>query len=231
MTGRPGHHTMEMNGRSTVSYLVRTPRVPFFTLILIGLEREGLLAFQWRHGIASVVRWNLRPVIFGAEISFREETKGPDLFSRVLSSLLPPLLATPLPPRFLRPVLPLEKHSVNSYVEQRAQHRAWRGAVSRWTSPESPGKKFLPEICVKKGQGRFCKRAVLANVPSFRFLVPGNIRMYPRSGWSRGTSERTLVPVFGTGEHPPKPPFWKPPNCEPPILGKYAFFGGGWVYV
>ena len=29
MTGRPGHRTMDMNGRSTVSYLVRTPRVPF----------------------------------------------------------------------------------------------------------------------------------------------------------------------------------------------------------
>ena len=37
MTGRPGHRTMEMNGKSTVSYLVRTPRVPFFMLILIGL--------------------------------------------------------------------------------------------------------------------------------------------------------------------------------------------------
>ena len=41
------------------------------------------------------------------------------------------------------------------------------------------------------------------NVPSSRFLVEGNIRMYPRSG-------------FGTGEHPPKPPFWKPRFCEPP---------------
>ena len=56
-------------------------------------------------------------------------------------------------------------------------------------------------------------------------------RMCPRSGfWCRGTSECTLVQVFGTGEHlhvpsfrffgagehPPKPPFWKPPFCEPP---------------
>ena len=52
----------------------------------------------------------------------------------------------------------------------------------------------------------------------------------PHSGfWYRGTSACTLVPVFGTGEHPnvssfsflvpghpPKPPFWKPPFCEPP---------------
>ena len=53
-----------------------------------------------------------------------------------------------------------------------------------------------------KALGRFRKRAVLANVPSFRFLVPGNIHMYPRSGffWCRGTSECTLVLVFGTGE-------------------------------
>ena len=58
---------MEMNGRSTVSYLMRAPRVPFFMLILIGLEAKGLLAFQGRRGIASVVRWNLRPVIFGVD--------------------------------------------------------------------------------------------------------------------------------------------------------------------
>ena len=67
MTGRPGHRAMEMNGRSTVSYLVCTPRVPFLMLLLIGPETKNLLAFQGRHGIASVVRWNLRPVIFGVE--------------------------------------------------------------------------------------------------------------------------------------------------------------------
>ena len=57
-------------------------------------------------------------------------------------------------------------------------------------------------------------------------------RMYPRSGfWYRGTSACTLIPVFGTGEHPnipssnfgtgehvSKPPFWKLPLCEPPNL-------------
>ena len=64
-------------------------------------------------------------------------------------------------------------------------------------------------------KGRFRKGVVLANVPLFRFFVPGNIRMYPRSGfWYRGTSECTLVPVFGTREHPPKPPFWKVSLCE-----------------
>ena len=53
---------------------------------------------------------------------------------------------------------------------------------------------------------------------------------YPRSGFrsggtcertlvpvfrSGGTFERTLVPVFVPGEHPPKPPFWKSPFCQP----------------
>ena len=67
MTGRPGYRTMEMNGRSTVSYLVRTPRVPFFMHYFIGLEAKGRLAFQGRCGIASVVRWNLSLVIFGVD--------------------------------------------------------------------------------------------------------------------------------------------------------------------
>ena len=56
-------------------------------------------------------------------------------------------------------------------------------------------------------------------------------RVCPRSGFGyRGTSECTLVPVFGTGEHQNLPsfrfveqanirrnaPFGKPPFCEPP---------------
>ena len=39
-----------------------------------------------------------------------------------------------------------------SHKPLRAQRRAWRGAVPGWTSPQSPGRKFLPEICAKKGQ-------------------------------------------------------------------------------
>ena len=66
-------------------------------------------------------------------------------------------------------------------------------------------------------KGRFRKRVVLANVPSFRFSFRGNMRTYPRSNFrSGGTSECTLVPVFVLGEHLPKPPFWKPPFCQPP---------------
>ena len=55
MTGRPGHCTMEMNGKGTESYLARTPRVPF-SVYFIGLEAKGLLDFQRRRGIASIVR-------------------------------------------------------------------------------------------------------------------------------------------------------------------------------
>ena len=49
------------------SYLARAPRIPFFMFTLIGLEAKNLFAFQGRRGIASVVRWNLRPVIFGVD--------------------------------------------------------------------------------------------------------------------------------------------------------------------
>ena len=48
-------------------------------------------------------------------------------------------------------------------------------------------------------------------------MCPENVWMYPRSGfWYRGTSECTLVTVFGTGENPPKPRFLKPSFCETP---------------
>ena len=68
MTGRPGDQMVEMHGGSTASYLMRTPRVPSFMFILnLGLEAKGLLALQGGRGIASVVRWNLRVVIFGVE--------------------------------------------------------------------------------------------------------------------------------------------------------------------
>ena len=39
---------------------------PRFVLSVIGVETEGLLGYQGRAGIISIVRWNLRPVIFGA---------------------------------------------------------------------------------------------------------------------------------------------------------------------
>ena len=68
MTGRPGYWTMEMNRGSSAQYLACTPCVPLFVHCLIRVEAEGLLDYQGRAGIISVVRWNLRPVIFGVEI-------------------------------------------------------------------------------------------------------------------------------------------------------------------
>ena len=74
-----------------------------------------------------------------------------------------PLCWPPSFPPFLGTFLPFSPaRKVLCSVEQRAQRRAWRGAVSGWTSPQTSGRKFLPEICVKKGQKR---------CPSFFVLV------------------------------------------------------------
>ena len=67
MTGRPGCWTMEMNGGSSAPYLACTPCVPLFVHCLIRVEAEALLDYQGRAGIISIVRWNLRPVIFGVK--------------------------------------------------------------------------------------------------------------------------------------------------------------------
>ena len=65
MTGRPGCRTMEMFGGSTASYLARTPRIPLFVPIFIGLETKNVLDYQGRAGSTSIVQWTLRPVISG----------------------------------------------------------------------------------------------------------------------------------------------------------------------
>ena len=69
MTGRPGYWTMEMNGGSSAPCLTCTPCVPLFVHCLIRVEAEGLLDNQGRAGIISIVRWNLRPVIFGVDVT------------------------------------------------------------------------------------------------------------------------------------------------------------------
>ena len=79
LTGRPGDQTMEIDGRSTASYLARTLCIPAFLPISICLEAKGLLDFQGRRGITSVVRWNLRPVIFGVERCLRKSFLVNDL--------------------------------------------------------------------------------------------------------------------------------------------------------
>ena len=50
------------------------PSRPFVMFVFIDLDAKWLLAFQGRRGIASVVRWNLRPVIFVAAICQKLET-------------------------------------------------------------------------------------------------------------------------------------------------------------
>ena len=72
----------------------------------------------------------------------------------------------------------------------------------RHTSPQHADPHEFPVWFSLKGpksreetKGRFRKRVVWAPVPSFRFLAPGNICMYPRSGG------------FGTGQHPHVPLF------------------------
>ena len=72
VTGRPGCRTTEMNGGSSASYLASTPCVPLFALRLIGVDTEGLLDYQGRAGIISIVQSNPRLVIFCAD-SFRKE--------------------------------------------------------------------------------------------------------------------------------------------------------------
>ena len=46
------------------------PLSPFVFAFLLGLEAKGLLDFQERHGITSVVQWSLHPVIFGVDTCF-----------------------------------------------------------------------------------------------------------------------------------------------------------------
>ena len=66
MTGRQGHRTMEMNGGSSAPYLACTP---LRSLVCTLFNKAGSRrAFRLpRGGIISIVRWNLRPVIFGVE--------------------------------------------------------------------------------------------------------------------------------------------------------------------
>ena len=59
-------------------------RTPFFfplvlVLCLIGVETEGFLDYQGRAGIMSIVRWNLRLVMFGVELRKVLETTCPSI--------------------------------------------------------------------------------------------------------------------------------------------------------
>ena len=67
MTGRPGCRTMEMNGGRSAPYLACTPCAPLFCTLFNRGGREGLLDYQGRAGIISIVQWNIRLVIFGVD--------------------------------------------------------------------------------------------------------------------------------------------------------------------
>ena len=60
----------EVPRRSSLAPLAFLYRV----LYLIGVETEGFLDYQGRVGIISIVRWNLRPVIFGVEFRLPHES-------------------------------------------------------------------------------------------------------------------------------------------------------------
>ena len=84
-------------------------------------------------------------------------------------------------------------------------------------SGRAPNSTYHPDTNHREIKGRFRKLGWFWH-------------MCPRSGFrSGGACERTLVPVFVPGEHPnvpsfrfsfrgerpAKPPFWKPPFCQP----------------
>ena len=122
------------------------------------------------------------------------------------------------------------------------------GEHAKWRCDTPPQKGYLSDTCAipheNKGNGcdtplcdtsskRYC--AIRGGISHWaaKFIKGWFWRMYPRSSFrsggtcertlvpvfrSGGTSECTLVPVFVPGEHPPKPPFWKPPFCQPTNL-------------
>ena len=57
-----------MNGGSSASYVARTPCIPLFRISFKrGGNRRAFFDYQGRAGIISIVRWNLRIVIFGVD--------------------------------------------------------------------------------------------------------------------------------------------------------------------
>ena len=72
MTGRPGCRTAD-NGNEWGKFRV-VPRSHLcfscFVFCFLRVEREELFDYQGRAGIISIVRWILRPVIFGVGFVF-----------------------------------------------------------------------------------------------------------------------------------------------------------------
>ena len=81
----------------------------------------------------------------------------------------------------------------------------WRRCHNQANPVTNPPKKWLIRSLVREEtKGRFRKKGGFGECALVPVLVPLE-QMYPRSG-------------FGSGEHLPEPPFWKPLFCEPPNL-------------
>ena len=93
-------------------------------------------------------------------------------------------------------------------------HKNQKGKSSSITWPKASSLTLFSKIAPfeRKQKGGFVKGR-------FWRMCPRSCFWYRRTSectlvfrvWCRGTSECTVVPFYGTGEHPPKPPFWKPP--------------------
>ena len=61
------------NGNDWRKFCVVPRSYPLRSLVLcfgfVGVDAEGLLDYQEWAGIISIVRWNLRPVIFGVDLA------------------------------------------------------------------------------------------------------------------------------------------------------------------
>ena len=88
MTGRPGYWTMEMNGGSSAPYLARTPCVPLFCALFNRGGSRGFFRLPGAGGDHFIVRWSLRPVIFGVDLKSEEVCEKLSRNVRWLSGLI-----------------------------------------------------------------------------------------------------------------------------------------------
>ena len=93
-------------------------------------------------GLLSRTRWSPQPIVDCHYLTY---------FTR-LFSFLPPLLATSLPPfsRHLFALLASPKSAL--FCRARGTAQSLESGCFSMASPQSSGRIFLPEICVKKGQ-------------------------------------------------------------------------------
>ena len=102
-------------------------------------------------------------------------------------------------------------------VEKRVQSRAWRGAAPGCTFPQSSGRKFLPEICVKKGQ-HFCMNKLVSNCSKKKRTQNGyalkNVFVYYKTGLKMKSLTKKRAQNLSKAKHSKtvKLRAWKPPT-------------------